>query len=109
MPFIKHISKAVEYPGESFTKTLGKGNGGAWSDTEGANYEMFNSEATLVSSGGLAKSADDLTMTFTVPQADTAALDGNCLLLVYLTDTADPTMNDVIAEYHMEYRAKKPF
>ena len=106
MPFIKHTSKAIEYQGESFTKSLGRKDASLWLANEQANYKLFDPTGTSVSTGALVKSGDNLTMTLSVPSADTATLEGICLLLVYQTDDNDATINDVIAEYFITY--KKP-
>jgi len=109
MPFIKHISKADKYQGESFTKTLGRGDGSVWASNEKVNWQLFDPNGGAV--GTLTDailSGDDLTYTVKIPKTTTTAFDGVYLLLVYVIDTGDADINDVIAEYRLNFMTTVP-
>lgn len=107
MRYNKKYAIAEDYQGESFSRSLNKDSLAVWEATEVADYELIDGDGVIVSSGALAKSGDNLSLILTVPKADTEALSGSYLLLVYLKDSGDPTFNDVIAEYKMTYKIKK--
>ena len=109
MPFIKRTGKAVEYAGESFTKSLARKDGSVWEATESGVWELVDDASNQVASGVLTKSADNLTLTAQIPKTDTVGLGGNYLLLLSITDSDDADFEDVIAEYFIEYRERKAF
>ena len=107
MAFIKWLGSATEYQGESFTKSLTKDDDSIWEANETAEFQMTDVDGLEVASGSLVKSADDLSLTFTLGSTDTTALLGQYLLLVYITDTVDAEVHSVIAKYTMTYIDKK--
>ena len=107
MGYVKYESTSTEYQGESFAKSIQKENNATWDANDTAEYEMTDSSGTVVSSGSLTKSGDSLSFALFVPNTDTASLEGIHLLLVYLTNSVDATISDVIAEYRINYKSKK--
>lgn len=107
MGFVKYEKTVTEYQGESFTKTITRSDGTAWAADDEANYELIDSSGNIVSSGSLVKTGDNLGLTVFVPKADTASISGKHILLIYLTSVSQPTFNDVIAEYTINYKVKK--
>ena len=107
MSYARATYTTTEYAGESFTKEIKKQSGAEWGATETGVYEIYDANGVLVSSGGATKSADNLTLTFTVPYSDTVDFVGNYLLLFYLQDTSDPQVKDVVLEYKIQYLERK--
>ncbi len=107
MRYNKKYAIAEDYQGESFTRSLNKESLAVWDANEVANYELIDGDGTVVSSGDLTKSGDNLSLIVSIPKTDTADLIGSYLLLVHLTDTVDTTFDDVIAEYKITYKEKK--
>ena len=115
MGFVKHTGSKTKYQGTSFTRSIEATtkdennvvSSRAWEDNEVGNYEMTDKDGNVVSSGDLMKSADKLSLTFTVPDSTTTSFLGKYLIIAYLTDTADEDINEEIAEYNMTYLDKK--
>ena len=107
MSFVKYKEIVTEFQGESFNRSLTKKSGAIWETNEVGNFELIDTSGTVVSSGSLIKSADNLSLTIAVPKGDTATLVGNYRLLANLTDTVDTDFSDVIAEYEITYKEKK--
>ena len=109
MGFVKYVSEGrTEYQGESFSASLKKDTGEAWLEVEQGTFKLIAPSGAVVSQGDLDKSGDSIHLFFVVPGADTSDLVGDCLLLVYQTDSSNPQVNDVIAEYHIEYKRERP-
>jgi len=106
MGYVKYKSEQSEYSGESFSKTLFKKDNTEWSAEDIANYSLIGTDSVEVSSGALTKSGDNLSMTFVVPSSDTDGLIGRHKLLVTLSNSSDARINDVIAEYIINYNKR---
>ena len=108
MKYVKKVSVIpTEYQGESFAKALGKTSGLIWDANEIGTYEVVDGTGTVVSSGALSKSIDNLSLIVVIPASDTSALLGDYLLLVHLNDSIDAEFSDVIGEYKMSYKERK--
>ncbi len=107
MGYVKVFGSKTLYQGQSFSKSLTKKDGSIWESNEVGDFEMFNSDGTVVSSGSLVKSGDNLSLTFTIPDDDTASLVGAHTINADLTDTVDDAIRIPLAEYDMTYKEKK--
>lgn len=108
MAYKKIVKDFKEYAGESFAQSVKKKGSELWLTTETAIYTMYD-EAGVVAgvTGNLVLSADKKSIAFMIPKADTAGLLGKHVVLVDLGDSEDATMADVIAEYNIEFLARK--
>lgn len=104
MAYAKKRGQSVEYQGDSFSRSLTKDSGAIWEANEEANYKMVDMKGTIVASGDLVKSVDNLSMSFMVGKTATANLVGIHKLIVYLTDTSVAEMSYPIAEYKIDYK-----
>ncbi len=104
MAYVKKKGTSTEYQGESFTKSLVKGNESAWEDNEVAEFKLYDTSGNTVVTGSLMRSVDLLSLTFLLGKSDTIDLFGIYRLLVYLSDTVVTEMNYVIAEYKLDYK-----
>jgi len=106
MGYVRYKSEQSEYAGESFAKTLFKKDGTEWDSEDIANYSLLTTEGVEISTGALTKSGDNKSMTFVVPSIDTDGLLGRHKLLVTLSNSSDARINDVIAEYIINYNKR---
>lgn len=95
------------YQGNSFSRGFYKSDGSIWEANETGEFEMFNSGGTVVASGAMAHSADNLSMGFHVPDTATPTLLGVYIVLAVVTDTGDATVNAPLAEYTVTVSEKK--
>ena len=107
MDYIKQIKQRSEYQGESLDTTISRGDGTPWADTETAEYKIYNTTGTIVSSGNLTKSSDGKQFRLFVGTDETKDLSGRYKLLVWIKDSNDTEVNDVIAEYNIEYKPRR--
>ena len=107
MSYEKLVDDLTEWQGESLEKTLRRSDEAVWGANESGTWELFNGSGTEVASGVCAKTPDGFGIVAMIPEADTATLAGNHLLLVYRLDSNDATVKGVIAEYHIVYKKKK--
>ena len=92
-----------EYQGESFYRELGKSDGSIWSSTESTYCELLRRSGGITYTIPLNRSSDHKRMLLEIPASVTTPIVGQYLLLVYLLDSLDPEIKDVVAEYKIEY------
>lgn len=107
MAYKKIVKDVKEYESESYADSLFKKNGATWSPNEVMTYELVNTTGTIISSGTLEVSTNLKSQTFLIPSTDTNGLLGKHKILVNLGNVGDPAVSDVIAEYNIEFMARK--
>ena len=104
MKYNKYETIAVEYGSESFCDSLTKEDGSLWTAEDSGIFILTDENGDTVSTGVTEKSVDNTEMKFTVPWGDTDGIDGQHLLLVYVTNTTDIDFREVIGEYRITYK-----
>lgn len=107
MYYEKLIVVDCEFQNESYYRTLYREDRTAFDAEESAFYELITRHGRVVSTGVCQKSVDSTAFELRVPDTATGSLLGPYLLLVYLKDSRDPRIKDVIAEYRIEYTKKE--
>lgn len=107
MAYVKITKSLTEYQGESFTKSLYKKNRTEWSSEEIATYTMTDKDGNEITNGSLTKSTDNMSITIQIGKTITTSLEGKYKILIYLGNTNDSEISDVIAEYNVTYITKK--
>ena len=105
MSYTKFVGVANEIKGTSFTRSIYREDNGDWDVNETARYSIYDCNGTEVANGQLTK-PDTKTLLLVVSKNVTSALDdGNYLLLVYLENTTQPDLSEIIAEYRITWKA----
>jgi len=103
MAYVEYYKEETEYQGESFIKSLYKKTKQIWDINEVGTYTLTDTFGSVLLNGNLVKSADKLSLTVALGSTDTASLLGVYKLLVYLEDTVNSELKDVLAEYKITY------
>lgn len=108
MGYEKIVKNSKEFAGESFSESISKNSGSVWNVNETATYSMYDKNGAISGVTGVLVTSDDKkSIGFTIPKTDTVALLGHHKVLVELGDSEDVNISDVIAEYNIEYLARK--
>ena len=107
MSYAKKIGTATLYQGTSFSISVGKETGDVWASTEDGEFEVTDEENTVVLSGDLVKSGDNLSLTAIIGRTDCVDWVGNYKLLAYQTDTGDSEIRVPIVDYDLDYETTK--
>ena len=103
MAYERYDGAETEIQGESFTRTLTKKDGSIWEANEVASYTMIDATGTVVDTGDLTKSGDNLGLIFQVAKTVTTDFQGEYKFAVLLEDTIDLDFSDYIAYYTIVY------
>ena len=96
-----------EYSGESYYRELSKENGTAWYDTENLRYELITRTGRVAATDSLSFNNIRTIAYLQIPSEATANISGPYLILVYLNNFIDNRINDVVAEYKIEYSKRE--
>jgi hypothetical protein len=109
MSYVKQSDSIEEYIGESFVADFIKeGDNNPWLIGELLEAIVYDSMGTPVFLGGGTKSDDNMNIRIVVPYNITQDFsEDQYLILVYLVDSTNPDIRDVIAEYKVKYLKPK--
>lgn len=107
MAYVEKNGNYTQYQGQSFSRALTKESGAIWEANETAYLTLTDSSNNEVLRRNLGKSVDNLSFYLLVGTGDTTELDGSYNLIVYVEDSNNSELNDVIADYKMRYITKK--
>ena len=90
--------------GESFSREITRRDGKPWGDTATATYKMVDLSGTVIATGTLEKSSDGKMFSLLIGKSVTENLEGEYRVYVFLQDTANPEINELIAQHAITYK-----
>ena len=107
MGYVKASGVKTLYQGQSFSRSIyKKGKIDIWESNEGGVYEMFDENGVTIVSENLVKSADNLSLTLQIADADTESLEGLYTIIADFTDTTDADVRIPLVEYSLTFKPK---
>jgi len=109
MSYKKIADSIEEYIGESFIRDYRKsGEGNAWGLHENLRVMVYDTNGDPVFGSDGEKYDNDMAIRIVVPYDVTEDFtDGQYLILIYLIDTLNTGIRDVVAEYKVKYLKPK--
>lgn len=93
----------VQYEGQSFIRSLSKDSGASWTNSEHGVFDLTDTGNVSISKGELTKSVDSKALVLILGTSITSGLSGLHRLRVYAKDSANAEINEVIADYRINY------
>ena len=104
MPFVRYAASTTKYQGTSFVRTLTRKDGEPWASTHSSDWVLVDEYGVTIATGNLIKVNIDLGLRLEVHDSETTDLKGLHKLFVYLHDSDNTTLSDIIMEYSITFK-----